>query len=62
MRRMYCQRCRFCGSLIACGEEDLHDACSDFYYFLIEEVIAKTELKLKVCKLVRASFDSSNSQ
>ena len=59
-RRMYCQRCQFCGNLIACGDEDLHDACYDFYYFLIEEVITKTELKLKVCKAIQASFDSKN--
>lgn len=36
------------------------DACYDFYYFLIEEVITKTELKLKICKAIQASFDSKN--
>lgn len=57
---MYCPRCEFCGNIIDCGDEYLHDACSDFYQFLLEEVITKTELKLKICKDIQASFDSKN--
>lgn len=57
---MYCPRCEFCGNIIDCGDEYLHDACEDFYKFLLEEVITKTELKLKICKAIQASFESKN--
>lgn len=61
MKRLNCQRCEYCGNVIECGEDDLHDACADFYLFMINEVIAKTEHKLKICKAIQASFESKNT-
>ena len=61
MRRTNCQRCQWCGNTIECGEDDLHDNCRDFYLFMINEVIAKTEHKLKICKAIQASFESKNT-
>ena len=58
---MNCRNCEFCGNFIECGDDDLHDSCYDFYYFLLEEVIAKTEHKLKICKAIQASFESKNT-
>ena len=58
---MNCRHCEFCGSMIECGAEEIHDSCYDFYQFLLEEVIAKTEHKLKICKAIQASFDSNNT-
>lgn len=58
---MYCKRCEFCGNLIECGDEDQHDTCKEFYLFMINEVITKTEYKLKICKAIQASYDSKNT-
>ncbi len=58
---MYCKRCEFCGNIIECGDEGQHDTCKEFYLFMINEVVTKTEHKLKICKAIQASYVSINA-
>jgi hypothetical protein len=42
------QTCIYCGNNINCEDGDLHNACAEFYEFLLDEMIDKLKIKLEI--------------
>ena len=56
------KKCTYCGNIMEYEKDSLHDACKEFYEFLLNEVVSKTREKLKICEAIQASFEKKDRQ